>query len=123
MWNNNNETKHHIVSPVPKTEGSSHKIDLVKKMQTMVEYLSTTPETDHVVAPLITTCCCLGLISTQKDDKEQEILVLKKDQVYFRNLIFQENSDQKVTICRVVGDDMVTSVSVTCPHLGTGDTM
>ena len=81
----------------------------------MVEYSSTTPETAHTVAPLIMTSCCLGLISTQKADKEQRILVLKKDQLCFGNLVFQENFHQKVTISRVDGNGTVTSVSVACP--------
>ena len=87
-------------------------------MQTMVEYSSATLEIAHAVAPLIITSCCLGLISTKKADKEQGILVHKKDQLCFGNLVFQENSDQKVTISRVDGNDTVTSVSLTCPCLG-----
>ena len=76
----------------------------------MVEYLSTTPKT----APLITTSYCLGLISTQRANKEQIIIVLKKNQLCFEDLLFKENSDQKVTISRILdGNSTVTNVSMT----------
>ena len=87
-------------------------------MQTVAEYSSTTTETPHAVAPSITTSCCLGLIRTKEADGEQGIRILNQDQLYFRTLVFQENSDQQVTIRRVKekGHDTVTSVKVTCPH-------
>ena len=66
MCDNNDEAKHHIISPVSEISGSSQEIDLVKNMQTMVECLNPTPETVHAVTPSITTCCCLGLIRTKK---------------------------------------------------------
>ena len=87
----------------------------------MVVYLNTLPEIDHTVTHLTTACCCLGLITTQKADKEQRTIILKKDELRFRNLILKENFDPKVTISRVLdGDGTVTSVSVTflCPRLG-----
>ena len=74
MDNKDDETKHHIISPVSKTVGTSHETDLVKKMQTMNVYFNTLLEMDHAVTPLITTCCCLGLITTQRADKEPSFL-------------------------------------------------
>ena len=101
MCDINDKAEHHIVSPVSKKTGSSQEIDF-----------------GNAVTPSITTCCCLGLIRTKKADKEQTILILKQDQLYFWTLVFQKNTDQKVTICCVNGDDRVTSVSVTRPHSG-----
>ena len=84
-------------------------------MRTVVEYSNTTTETPHAFAPSITTSCCLELIRTEEADKGK--CILNQDQLYFWTLVFQENSDQQVTIHSVGGDDKVRSVKVTCPHL------
>ena len=107
--NNNDETIHQNVSPVSETEGSS------QKMQTVAEYSSTTTETPHAGAPLITTRCSLGLIRTEGGNKG--ICIITLNQLCLWSLVFQENSDQKVIIRRVAGNDTVTSVEVRRPYL------